>query len=250
MRRMNSMLVVTMTSWTKRIGNVKRVVESIMDNTVKPDRVYLNLSRTEFEGIKLPKDLVEYFENDERLVINWVDGENTKSMKKVFPILKYLDDDDLIIDADDDILFPKDLIESRINDFEKCGCCKCISSNTHISIGFNSKMKVVSAMSFFQKKMLNNWEKFVNDVVIHTYNDDRTYLTLMWLNGYLNKGCSKWSVQELLEKFGMKDNFSMKDNHIHLIGRRYDMVVNEDFKKRTGRNIIDSFGYYQNNKDK
>ena len=35
-------------------------------------------------------------------------------MKKILPILKYLQDDDIIIDADDDILFPKDLIESRL----------------------------------------------------------------------------------------------------------------------------------------
>ena len=104
------MIVVTMTSWVKRIENVKSVVESIMNNTVKPDRVYLNLSKTEFDGIELPKSLVDYFNSDERLVINWVGGENIKSMKKVFPILKELNDDDIIIDADDDILFPKDLI--------------------------------------------------------------------------------------------------------------------------------------------
>ena len=64
---------------------------------MKPDRLYLNLSKTEFDGIKLPNDLIEYFNSDDRLIINWVDGENTKSMKKVFPILKYLDDDDRLL---------------------------------------------------------------------------------------------------------------------------------------------------------
>ena len=145
------MIVVTMTSWVKRIENVKSVVESIMNNTVKPDRVYLNLSKTEFDGIELPKSLVDYFNSDERLVINWVDGENTKSMKKVFPILKELNDDDIIIDADDDILFPKDLIESRLNDFKKNECKYPISSNPRTSIGFNGKMCPIQAMSLFQK---------------------------------------------------------------------------------------------------
>lgn len=217
-----------------------------MNNTVKPDRVYLNLSKTEFDGIELPKDLVDYFNSDDRLIINWVDGENTKSMKKVFPILKYLADDDIIIDADDDILFPKDLIECRIKDFNKFGGKYSISSNISSSVGFGGKINVVSAISLFQKKMLNNWEKFVSDTVIHTYNDDRTYLTLMWLNGYKNKGCSKWSIKELLEKFEIKDEFSMKSNHIHLVGKKYDIVVNENFKNKTGKNIIDSFGYYEN----
>ena len=53
-------------------------------------------------------------------------------------------------------------------------------------------------------------------------------------------------LKELLEKFEIKDEFSMKDNHIHLIGKKYDMVVNENFKNKTGKNIIDSFGYYEN----
>ena len=124
------MIVVSLTSWTKRIQYAKKVVESIMKNTIQPDRVYLNLSKTEFNGIDLPEDLVDYFNSDERLVINWVDGENIKSMKKIFPILKNLKDDDFIIDGDDDKLFPSDLIESRLNDFEKYGRKHPITSNS------------------------------------------------------------------------------------------------------------------------
>ena len=98
------MIVVCMTSWVKRTKNVKPVVENIMKNTLKPDRLYLNLSLTEFHGIELPEDLVEYFNSDDRLIINWVDGENTKTMKKVFPVLQYLEDDDIILPVDDDIM--------------------------------------------------------------------------------------------------------------------------------------------------
>ena len=50
------MIVVSLTSWKKRIQYVKKVVESIMKNTVQPDRVYLNLSKTEFEGIQVTSD--------------------------------------------------------------------------------------------------------------------------------------------------------------------------------------------------
>ena len=177
------MIIVTMTSWVKRIENVKSVVESIMNNTVKPARVYLNLSKTEFdsERVELPKDLVDYFNSDERLVINWVEGENTKTMKKVFPILKKLNDDDIIITADDDILFPKDLIESRIKDFNNFGKKYSITSNKN-SIGIFNGMNVASAVSLYTKRMLKNWEKYVDDDIIKTYNDDRTYVYILWLN--------------------------------------------------------------------
>ena len=72
------MIVVSLTSWTKRIQYVKKVVESIMKNTIQPDRVYLNLSKTEFEGNELNKDMGNNFDFDEKIIINWVDGENTK----------------------------------------------------------------------------------------------------------------------------------------------------------------------------
>lgn len=240
------MIVVSMTSWIKRINNVKPVVESIMDNTVQPDRVYLNLSSEEFAGIDLPQDLVDYFNSDDRLIINWVEGKNTKSMKKIFPILKYLDDNDIIINADDDIIFPKDLIESRLNDFKKHGEKYCISSNDHTSIGFDGKMKVISPTSLFQKKMLNHWNDFVTDEIINTYNDDRTSLTLLWLNGYINKGCTKWSIHTLCNSdFNLRLGNSLGSlNHVPL-GKRYDLISNSVFKRITGKNIIESFGFWK-----
>ncbi len=241
------MIVVTLTSWTKRIKNVKAVVESIMNNTVQPDRVYLNLSQTEFEGIELPKDLVDYFNSDERLIINWVPGPNTKSMKKIFPILKYLQDDDIIIDADDDILFPKDLIESRLKDFEDNDRKFCITSNTHRSVGFEGKMLVVSAISLFQKKMLNHWQKFVNQVILNTNNDDRTYLHLIWLNGYLNKGCTKWDIQTLLEKYDMNVGFTLGSvaGTGFKTGRIYDRIAQREFNKIAEREVYKSFGFWK-----
>ena len=237
------MIIVTLTSWTKRINNVKVVVESIMNNTVQPDRVYLNLSQTEFAGIELPKDLVEYFNSDDRLIINWVPGPNTKAMKKIFPILKYLQDDDIIIDADDDILFPKDLIDSRLKDFEKYNKEYSISSNTHTSVGFGGKMRVVSAMSLFQKKMFKNWNKFLTQKIIKTNNDDRTYLHLLWLNGYYNKGCSKWTVQELLQKYDMKLDSPVSKTNFKS-GNAYDIIAYKEFYRPRERGINNSFGIW------
>lgn len=240
------MIVVTLTSWTKRINNVKRVVESIMDNTVQPDRVYLNLSSTEFKGIPLPKDLVDYFKSDNRLIINWVPGPNTKSMKKIFPILKYLDDGDIIIDADDDILFPKDLIESRLKDFEDNDKRYCISSNTHTTVGFKGKMKVISAMTLFQARMFKHWEKFVTKDILETSNDDRTYLHLLWLNGYFNKGCTKWSVFDLLKDYNLNldDSLSTKNKNF-ISGGRYDVVAQRVFYQPMNRTILNSFGLWR-----
>ena len=151
----------------------------------------------------------------------------------------------VIIDADDDILFPKDLIESRLKDFENNGKKYCISSNTHLSVGFKGKMRVVSAMSLFQKKMFNRWEKFYTPAIIATNNDDRTYLTIMWLNGYLTVGCTKWSVHELLEKYDMSLNeSSLTSSKLVKRGRVYDRIAQNEFLKISSKSILDSFGYW------
>jgi hypothetical protein len=240
-----SLVVVTMTSWVKRIGSVKKVVESIMNNTVKPNKLYLNLSKTEFDGIELPKDLIEYFNSDDRLIINWVDGENTKTMKKVFPILQYLDDDDIIITADDDILFPNDLIESRIKDFEKFDKKYSITSNKN-SIGIFKDMNVASAISLYTKRMLINWDKYVNDDIIKTYNDDRTYVYLVWLNGFLNKSCSKYDVKELLEKYSLSLNETgMSVNKQVIFAKKYDDIANKRIKQMSNDNIMNMFGFFK-----
>ena len=240
------MVVVTMTSWVKRICSVKKVVESIMDNSVKPDKVYLNLSKTEFENIQLPSDLVDYFDSDERLIINWIDGENTKSMKKVFPTLEFLNDDDILITADDDILFPIDLIESRINDFKKYNNCPITSNISKCGIG---DAIVISPLSLFQKKMFKNWEKYVDETVIHTYNDDRTYLYILYLNGYLAKPATKYHEKYLKKNFGYNEEiYPMKGANIYPIGKKYDEIVNKTIYKLTGTNIKNAFNFFNRKK--
>lgn len=241
------MIVVSLTSWTKRIQYVKKVVESIMGNTIQPDRVYLNISKTEFEGIELPSDLVNYFNADGRLIINWVEGENTKSMKKIFPILKNLADDDFIIDADDDKLFPSDLIESRLMDFEKYGKKYPITSNSSkCGIG---EANVISPMTLFQKKMLNNWDRYVDDTVIHTYNDDRTYLYILYLNGYVAKPSSKYSEKELIRDYDLHlDDTSMRSARLYPVGRNYDKSVELTVRRLTHTTIDKAFGFFSKKK--
>ena len=218
------MIVVTMTSWVKRINNVKPVVESIMNNNMRPDRLYLNLSRTEFDGIELPKDLVEYFNSDERLIINWIDGENTKSMKKVFPILEYLEDDDIIINIDDDALFPNNFIKSRYNDFKikNAPITSCNNPKYHY-VDKTLKIWSCGSGSLFQKKMLKGYEQIMNDILIHTYNDDWCYSTLLWLNGYKFEPCSSYFMQNgAIDNNGTK---LKKFNDVEPMGKNMCMLI-------------------------
>lgn len=249
-----SLVVVTMTSWVKRIGNVKKVVESVMNNTLKPDRLYLNLSKTEFEGIDLPEDLVEYFNSDDRLILNWVEGENTKSMKKVFPILEYLDDDDIIINVDDDALLPKFFIESRYNEFKikNAPITSCNNPRFHI-IDKSLEIWSCGAGSLFQKKMLNEYERFMNDELIHTYHDDKCYSIILWLNGYKFTPCSSYSMQNgSIDSNGTKlkkynDIEPMGKNHVYTDGKRMYAILEKRIKDLFGVGFKDSFDILNKN---
>lgn len=240
-----SKLIVTMTSWPKRIGNVKKVVESIMSNTVQPDILYLNLSTEEFkdEG-DLPKDLVELFDSDERLIINFVEGENTKSMKKMFPILQYLDDEDIIMEMDDDFIAPKDLIECRLKDFNSYGGKHPITTNKNkASIG---DTYIMAPTAMFSKKMVANWELFVDDTVLHTFNDDRTVLFIFWLNGYTSVPCTRYTSK------GLEKNFSINQSNPlcgqYPVGQDYDNAVAPTVKELTGTDIRKAFNFFNRKK--
>lgn len=156
-----STINIALTSYPKRINNCVSVINSVLDNTVLPDRIYLTLSHVEFPNWEddLPKDLYKLVMTSNRVVLNWVE-ENNKSFKKVFPILKYLEDDDIIIDIDDDIALPPDFIESRLDDFKYACSEHPISSNLNKSINLDNN--IVQCYSIFQKRMLANWERYVN----------------------------------------------------------------------------------------
>lgn len=237
------MIVVTLTSWVKRINNVKTVVESVMKNTLQPDRLYLNLSKTEFEGIDLPKDLVDYFQSDERLIINWVEGENTKTMKKVFPILKYLSDDDIIINIDDDALIPIEFIRNRYNEFirKKSPITSCNNPKYHY---INKVLKIWScgAGSIFQKKMLNGYDKFMNDELIKSFNDDWCYTTLLWLNGYRFIPCDSYSMQN--GSINTNNTKLQKYNEIDPMGKRHGYIDNNNMYKLLEKRIYSLFNIY------
>lgn len=247
---MKDRLIVTFTSWKKRITNCIDTIHMVMNNTVVPDVIYLNLSSREFpkKELELPKDLVDEAYTNPKLIINWVDGVNTKSMKKIFPILQYCNPNDIVISVDDDIVIEKDFIASRLDDFERNGRCFAITSNcsyTKRELG----MMVISAGTLFQAKMLAHHDIFVNDVVLGTNNDDRTCAFLLHLNGYKAKPASKYcvgkSIGENVAMSFVNDNDGLTETKQIAIGKSYDDVVIPYMNDKFGFGIDkESFGKF------
>jgi len=107
-------LIVTLTSWKKRIQNIPTVLKTILENTKRPDKIVLNLSSKEFSNKEkdLPNEVIDFFDkNKDVCEIFWVDGPNYKNWKKTLPTLHRFQND-CIINIDDDFLYPSDMIET------------------------------------------------------------------------------------------------------------------------------------------
>ena len=236
------MVVVCMTSWVKRIKNVKPVVKNIMKGTLKPDRLYLSLSVEEFQNKEedIPKDLVEYFNTDDRLILNWVDGENTKTMKKVFPVLQYLNDDDIIIPVDDDIMYPLDYIEKRVGEYKTHfqPISGLNSVNKFYMYKHNKMIGNMGGGCLFTKKMINHWDEYVDEKILKSYNDDTCYAMLEWLNGYIPQACKYYDTVEVarkciyneVEPSGKLNRYIRKEKLLNLHIERIKEVTGTDYK--------------------
>ncbi|HGE6125644.1 TPA: glycosyl transferase [Vibrio cholerae] len=107
-------VVISLTSYSKRLNDVYLVLESIAQQTVLPNRVILWVSEEELTKDTLPLTLQKRLEFG--LEIRFC--RDIRSYKKLVPTLA-LCPDDIIITLDDDIIYPHDTIENLINEHQK-----------------------------------------------------------------------------------------------------------------------------------
>lgn len=213
-----------------------------MKGTLQPDRLYLSLSVEEFSNREsdLPKDLVDYFNSDVRLILNWVDGENTKTMKKVFPVLQYLKDDDIILPVDDDIMYPLDYIEKRVGEYKTHFQPMSGINNNNKSYIYkrNRMIGSLGAGCLFTKKMINHWEEYIDEILLKSYNDDTCYAMLEWLNGYIPQECKYYDTGEIarrctyneVEPSGKLNRYIKKEQLMNLHIERIKEFTGTDYK--------------------
>lgn len=101
-------IIVSLTSYPKRIDEVKYTIYSLLNQDIKPDKVVLWLSSNEFpcKEENLPDELLKLENNG--LTIKWC--EYNRSYKKLLPSLKEYSDS-IIVTADDDLYYPPEWLK-------------------------------------------------------------------------------------------------------------------------------------------
>lgn len=101
----NHNLIVSLTSYGKRIYDVCYTIESLMQQTLKPNKIVLWLGK-ELENTNLPSSLQRQVQRGLEICYT----EDIRSYKKLIPALREFPND-IIITVDDDVIYEFDIIE-------------------------------------------------------------------------------------------------------------------------------------------
>ena len=129
-------LIVSLTTYNRRIDDVHLVIESIAQQTVKPNQLILWLDEDEFTLETIPLILQRQIERG--LEVRFC--PNYKSYKKLIPTLKLFPQAN-IITVDDDILYPHDMIEILLK--EHSNFPNCILGNRVRQLRYNRKNELL-----------------------------------------------------------------------------------------------------------
>lgn len=118
----NKLLIVSITTYGARAMTTYLSIESIMHQTLKPNKIILFLDQNEFTEKNLPLSIKRLQTRGLEIIYT----EDTKSYKKLIPALKEYSED-IIITIDDDVIYPPDIIErlyrQHINYPKDVICC-------------------------------------------------------------------------------------------------------------------------------
>lgn len=139
-------LVISLTSYPVRINSIRPCLESLLKQSVKPEKIILWLSPEEFPKLErdLPQEIMRLTEQG--LEIRWTG--NIRSYKKLIPTLREFGDQ-AIVTADDDAVYPRDWLESMYNEYRSCGYAKKLYAHRVHRITFSESGQIRPYLQWF-----------------------------------------------------------------------------------------------------
>lgn len=146
-KQCNDEIIVSLTSYGKRIHEVYLAIESIMQGSIKPNRIVLWLSEAEFLGKILPQTL----QNQTKRGLEIRFCKDYRSYKKLIPSLQSYPKAS-IITIDDDLIYNFDLVENLVNAHKTNS--DCIWANRIHEITYNKDKTIAPYLQW--KMCVNN----------------------------------------------------------------------------------------------
>ena len=127
-------IIISLTTYEKRFYDVYLTIESLMHQTVKPNKIVLWLA-DDMKGLDIPITL----QNQQKRGLEIKYTKDTRSYKKLIPSLKEFPED-ILITADDDVLYNHDFIENLVNAYIKEPHCIHCGWAKHLAVGQDGKL--------------------------------------------------------------------------------------------------------------
>ena len=135
----NKKIIVSLTTYPKRIKSAGIAIASIMNQTCIADKIVLTLNESQFPNHRFPKIIKE--EIKKGLEIIWIKDDLKPHNKYFYAMQKY--PNDIIITIDDDEVYQQDLIETLITSYKRypnaisCMIAKKITINNDKIMPYN-----------------------------------------------------------------------------------------------------------------
>jgi hypothetical protein len=188
-------LVVTLSSWNKRIENCHKVISDILYNTMTPDEIVLNLAKPDFDipadknpdlydlvnAGKFPQDLYDLIKENSIIKLHWYEDAGYRSWKKYVYSAQHYSDNDVIISVDDDVLYKETFIETMVKSYHAYNRehpISCLRSFCQGSVG------ICGYAFLFTPKFLTFNKTLYNDAILHKFPEDNHILNVVNFNGY------------------------------------------------------------------
>ena len=143
----NPKIIVSLTSFKKRLNTIDKVLNSILNGTLKPNKIVLTIYKKDI--LYISKKIKKYI-TQKKIILLIVDMD-IKSHKKYFYVMqKY--PYDIIITIDDDIIYEKNTIEILYKSYLKYP--NEISAKRVHLIKYNKKNESISYKSWLKEYKL------------------------------------------------------------------------------------------------
>lgn len=133
-KKRDSKIIVSLTSYPKRINTVWITIETLLRQSMKPDAIILWLADTQFNGLNsLPRSLLKL--QNRGLTIQFC--EDMRSHKKYLNVMQEFPED-IIILVDDDMFYPRDTVSKLMKLHAKFPDDICTMTAQYITPNFES----------------------------------------------------------------------------------------------------------------
>lgn len=222
----NLSFCISISTIPQRINNINDVIKSINNQTIKPDKIFLNIP---YEYKRFPKEKIS--DNQiSNIILDNVEivrskdfGPGTKILGAINNVRNY----DFVLLLDDDHVYNKNVCEIMLNSFKK----KQLNYSFYLNKIFGIKMGQCADVFLIDVKLLDKielfYEKFVKNSMNMFLDDD------LWMAIYLQK-VKKSKIINLMNEFRKvsndrtvyTQNINSKINSLHLTVHKDGFLLN------------------------